>query len=298
MSDGTVYRATADHEVTGRTIEGLALPWDTWQTVRDLRGPAYEEAHSRSSLDVNLRSDPGPRPLFSWHDYATSDPAADPIGAAQFMRSEHGLMFRGWLSKTRKADEQLELIKDGAKRAVSVALDLLQHRDVRRPKGVGRLRTESRLRELSIAPSGFGQFPQAQILALRAQGIEVEDDEELPPEAEETELPNGLVVPPARDQLLRMRARRPLLRANVTAKPAPKVPVYAPASHLPAPVGKPARRPEDLAAAAWDALPAAERLAWVRAHTPKGVPSSPATQDAKAKAAYIAAWVKSHPGAH
>lgn len=167
MNEGILYRATQDFEVSGRTIEGLALPWEQWQVVRDLRGPTYPEAHLRSAFDESLRRDPGVRPLYSMHEYAF-DPTADPIGVTHFMPAAEALMFRGFLSKTRKADEQLELIKDGAKRAVSVGFEPLQSRRVQRPEGLGRLRVESKLRELSIAPTGFGQYPESKILAMRA----------------------------------------------------------------------------------------------------------------------------------
>lgn len=167
-SKSILYRATQDFEVSGRTIEGLALPWEQWQVVRDLRGPTYPESHMRSAFDESLRRDPGVRPLYSMHEYAF-DPTADPIGVAHFMPAAEALMFRGFLSKTRKADEQLELIKDGAKRAVSVGFEPLKTRNVQRPEGLGRLRVESKLRELSVAPTGFGQYPESRILAMRSR---------------------------------------------------------------------------------------------------------------------------------
>jgi HK97 family phage prohead protease len=166
-TDALLWRASTELEVTGRTLEGLAVPFDRWAIVRDLRGPAYPEAHSRTSFDESLRRDPGPRPLYATHDYAFN-PTAEPIGVAHFMRGETALMFRAFLSNTRKADEQRELIRDGAKRAVSIGFKPLQSRNVRRPEGMGRLRVESVLKELSVAPTGFGQYPEARVLAVRA----------------------------------------------------------------------------------------------------------------------------------
>jgi HK97 family phage prohead protease len=166
-TDGLLWRTSSELEVVGRTLEGLAMPFDSWAMVRDLSGPAYPEAHARSSFDESLRRDPGPRPLYATHDYAF-DPTAEPIGVAHFMRAENAMMFRAFLSNTRKANEQRELIKDGAKRAVSVGFIPLHSRKVRRPEGMGRLRVESKLRELSIAPTGFGQYPAAKVLAMRA----------------------------------------------------------------------------------------------------------------------------------
>lgn len=169
MTEPTLFRATTELEVKGRTLEGLAIPWDTWAVVQDLRGPSYPEAHARSNFDEALRRDPGPRPLYSTHEYAF-DPTAEPIGVVQFERASAALMFRAFLSKTRKADEQRELIVDGAKRAVSVGFRPLKSKPVQRPEGMGKLRVESMLRELSVAPTGFGQYPAAQIMAMRAGG--------------------------------------------------------------------------------------------------------------------------------
>lgn len=192
-AEGTLYRAAPDDiDVVGRTLEGLAIPWDTWAVVRDLTGPSYPEAHARSNFDVSLRRDPGPRLLWSMHEYAF-DPTADPLGMVSFLRSEHGLVFRAHVAKTAKGSEQLELVKSGAKRSVSVAFRPQKSRNVQRPEGLGKLRTESALLEMSLAPTGKGQYPTAKVLAMRA--------EQSPVNLEALR----------RDNLLRMRAGRPLL---------------------------------------------------------------------------------------
>lgn len=168
MTDGALYRAVMDMDFTGRTLEGLAMPWDTWATVREhTGGPAFDESHLRSSFDESLRRDPGPRNVWSTHEWAFT-PNADPLGVVHFERGSEGLMFRAFLSKTRKADEQLELVKDGAKRAVSTGFVPLKSRNVQRPNGTGKVRVESKLLELSIVPTGRGQFPQARVLAMRS----------------------------------------------------------------------------------------------------------------------------------
>lgn len=167
MNPDTLYRSSLELEVKGRTLEGLALPFETWAKVRDLKGPSYMEAHARSSFDETLRRNPEPRPLYSTHEWAFN-PTAEPLGVAHFVRSATGLMYRAFLSRTVKADEQLELIRDGAKRDVSVGFDPLQFKNVQRPEGPGKLRTENRLKELSIAPTGFGQYPQAGVFSIRS----------------------------------------------------------------------------------------------------------------------------------
>lgn len=190
----TLYRASLEFDINkrGRTIEGLAIPWDTWTMVRDLTGPEYPEAHAPSNFDESLRRDPGSRPLFAIHDYAFH-PGAEPIGVVQFTPSSTAMMYRATLSNTRKADEHLELIKDGAERAVSVGFRPLKTRRVPRERGlIGRYRVESKLRELSIAPTGFGQYEASKVLSVRSR----------PPR------PPRRVVPTALDNLHALNERR------------------------------------------------------------------------------------------
>lgn len=166
----TLYRVVPELEVrAGRTVDGLAIPWDKWRVVQEHHGgPPFPEAHMRSSFDESLRRDRGPRNVWSTHEYA-ANPFANPLGVVHFERGTEGLMFRAFLSKTRKADEELELIKDGAKTAVSIGFLPLKSRNVQRPEGVGRYRVESKLLELSIVPTGRGQYPESRILALRSE---------------------------------------------------------------------------------------------------------------------------------
>lgn len=206
--DGLLYRASSDFEWKGRTIEGLAMPWDTWAIVRDLTGPAYPEAIARSNFDESLRRDPGPRALWSTHEYAFV-PEAQPVGAVQFEKSSEALMFRAWFSRTPKGDDELELVRSGAKKAVSVGFRPLKSRPVQRPEGKGQLRVESMLRELSTAPTGFGQYPSARVRRIRGPHNAEEDAIS----DEETEQD-----PYARlraQNLLRLRAGRPLIPVPV-----------------------------------------------------------------------------------
>lgn len=127
----------------GRTLSGLAVPWDRPTRVRDLTGPAYLEAFAPGSTDVTVRQH-DTFPVFKRHDYGT-----DPLGVVTFHRSAEGLLFEAPLSKTRDADEALELVNDGAMRSVSVGFRPLQH--VVRQSGTGPVtwRTEVALRELT-----------------------------------------------------------------------------------------------------------------------------------------------------
>ena len=81
-------------------------------------------------------------------------------------------MFEATVSKTQRGDEHLELVNDGAERSVSIGFRPLNTVRGRMIGGaaVDQYRTEVMLRELSLAPTGFGQYADAGVLAVRADG--------------------------------------------------------------------------------------------------------------------------------
>lgn len=153
-------------ETTGRTLSGLAMPWDTVAMVRDLLGgrvgPRYPEAFAPASTD-KTRSGHHNFPVFVGHN-----PASEPIGVVNFNRSHEGLMFDAPLSKTPRADTFLELANDGAMRSVSIQFVPMRHlsRTLAGVPGVT-YRTEVGLRHLALAPTGYGQYEDAQVLTIR-----------------------------------------------------------------------------------------------------------------------------------
>lgn len=165
MSD-TLWRATFEiGDAVGRTLEGLAVPWDRPTRVRDMTGPAYLEAFAPGSADVTIRQHPS-FPVFKRHNYAQ-----DPIGVVTFQRSHEGLIFTAALSKTNAADEALELVNDGAMRSVSVGFRPVQHIKRAMADGEVTVRTEVALKELSLAPTGFGQYQEALVSSVREEQL-------------------------------------------------------------------------------------------------------------------------------
>jgi HK97 family phage prohead protease len=160
-----LFRASIDLTTEGRTLTGVAMPWDRPTMVRDMTGPAYLEAFSPSSADVTLRQNVDPRPVFKRHDYTQ-----DPVGTVTFERSAEGLLFVAPLSKTRDADETLELVNDGAMRSVSIGFRPIKQQQRPMSEGNVTYRTEMALRELSLAPTGFGQYSEALVTAVRTEG--------------------------------------------------------------------------------------------------------------------------------
>jgi len=153
----TLYRSLVIGEAVGRTLSGLAVPWNTPQRVHDPGRPPYLEAFAPESCTRSLAHSPT-RDLFVRHNYTE-----DPIGTATFHRSAEGLMFEAPVARTQRGDEYLELINGGAMRSVSVGFRPIQHLT----RSEVTVRTEVALRELSLTPTGFGQYAEAGVTAVR-----------------------------------------------------------------------------------------------------------------------------------
>lgn len=153
-----------DIETTGdgRTVEGLAFLWERSSPVSDRGGPLYLEAFARTSADKTI-AERSARPLFRSHRHNE-----DPIGSTTFERSSEGLVFRARLSKTRPADETLELVNDGAMNSASIGFVGYRSRKEARVEGLVTVRAEIGIRELSLTATGFGQHAGAGVLAVRS----------------------------------------------------------------------------------------------------------------------------------
>lgn len=167
MTTPTLYRASVEiGDFAGRTLSGLALPWDEPTRVRDVNGPEYLEAFAPASTDLTRSLHPDGFPTYWMHAYRY-DPLAEPLGMVSYGRSAEGLMFELAMSRTRDADDKLELVKDGAARSVSVGFWPVRAMERTFPAGRTTYRTEVGLRELSLATTGLGQYPDAKVTAMR-----------------------------------------------------------------------------------------------------------------------------------
>lgn len=146
----------------GRNLEGLAYRYDHPSLVTDNGRDKYLEAFERTSATKTLK-ERSTRPLFRNHRRHE-----DPIGTAGFEPSAEGLMFRARLSKTVAADEALELVNDGALTDASIGFLAVASRRRAMTAGLVVVRTEIAIRELSLAPTGFGQHAGAGVLAVRS----------------------------------------------------------------------------------------------------------------------------------
>ena len=141
----------------GRTVVGLAVPWDTPTRVSD-GGPSYLEAFARGAFARTI-AERGDRVKF----LALHDTRRMPLGRVTLMREDAaGLYIEARVSATRDGDEALTLIQDGALDGLSIGF-----RPMRQDKRQGvTVRTEAALREVSAV--SMPAYDDARILAVRS----------------------------------------------------------------------------------------------------------------------------------
>lgn len=164
---------TVELTTEGRTLIGVAFKWDHPSSVVDPGTAAYLEEFTRGSVTKTL-AERGSFPLLKMHRLDT-----DPLGVARFTPAQEGLLFEAPMSRTVAADETLELVRDGAMGSVSVRFRPIHQRLRHSDAGSVVSRTEIALRELSLAPTGFGQHEGAGVLAVRSEGRDDQDDQTL-----------------------------------------------------------------------------------------------------------------------
>lgn len=150
----------ADLEVRGdgRTVVGIAVPFDSPTHIRDASG-TYTEIFRRGAFARTI-SDRGDRVKF----LVQHDRRSLPLGRASLLREDAtGLYGEFRVSKTQQGDEALELIRDGALDAFSVGF-----RPIRNNWNGDKTmveRTEARLDEVSAV--AFPAYDGALIAGIR-----------------------------------------------------------------------------------------------------------------------------------
>lgn len=167
MSELLVRSNLSEVVTEGRTLAGVAYKFDHPSWVSD-GGPKYQESMSRSTADgLNVAGLHFFHPFTAMNGIAPRD--TEPFGAVRFSPSdsEGALVFEAVVSQTRKGDDYLNLINDGAlSRNVSVGFKPIQT-SVR--AGVT-VRESISIEELSLLPHGVpGAHEGASITAVRAE---------------------------------------------------------------------------------------------------------------------------------
>lgn len=167
MTD-VLYR-TSTVQTDGRTISGIAVPFGRPSLVSDGGGVPYREGFHRSSFTKSLKERGGmPFPLKLMHAGAPGFPGdPTPLGPTVFRATPDHLEFEARASKTRAADEALELLRDGILGDVSVGFRAFRTRAAKDADGAYLERMEATPLELSLAIVGHGLYPGAKVLSVR-----------------------------------------------------------------------------------------------------------------------------------
>lgn len=176
MSDALIERALvqADLEIRGegdgRTVYGLAVPFDRETTVDDGWGP-YTEVFKRGAFAKTVGEYASKVKLLGNHDRKKF-----PLGKAVTLREDTaGLVGEFRISNTREGDEALELVRDGVLDSFSVGFAPVKERKVGKNL-VERL--EVKLREVSLV--AFPAYEGASVAGVRSVAdLDPEDIERL-----------------------------------------------------------------------------------------------------------------------
>lgn len=175
MTDALIERALthADLEIRsdgdGRTVHGLAVPFDRETTVNDGYG-AYQEVFRKGAFAQTINGGVDRVKLLGNHNRAKF-----PLGKATALREDRaGLVGEFRVSNTREGDEALELVRDGVLDAFSVGFAPVKDRKA--GKGLVE-RLEVKLREVSLV--AFPAYEGAMISGVRAQLADHLSTEEL-----------------------------------------------------------------------------------------------------------------------
>lgn len=175
----------------GRTVFGLAVPFNVPTRIRDYEG-TYDEVFRHGAFAKTI-ADRGPRKVKL---YVKHRRYGDPLGRAIELREDPAGLYGAWrVAKTERGDEVLELVREGAYDAFSIGFrpvrsrwaDLVEEvvgvrEDYVRDGSVERL--EVRLDETSIVD--MPAYDTAEIAGVRST------DTHHPPSG-----PDGSAAPPA-----------------------------------------------------------------------------------------------------
>lgn len=162
---GIIYRAThADLEIRGdgRTVAGIAVPYDDPVEIREIYG-TFTEVFRRGVFKKTI-TERGPAKVkfLLNHDHMKL-----PLGRAVLLREDTaGLYAEFRVSKTTEGDDALESIRDGAVDGLSVGFEPVKDRWNEKKTSVERL--EAKLHEVSATP--WPAYEKAAVVGVRSDG--------------------------------------------------------------------------------------------------------------------------------
>ena len=175
---GALVRAIpADLEIRdggdGRTICGIACPFDSPTNIRDMSGE-YIEVFRQGAFAKTIQEQAAKRVK----TFAKHDSRALPLGRADLLREDtQGLYAELRISDTTAGREALELVRDGALDALSIGFRPITHRGDPDSGGVVE-RTEVALLEISLVD--YPAYSDAVITGVRHEDLEADHPEDGP----------------------------------------------------------------------------------------------------------------------
>jgi len=154
--------APAELEVRGdgRTVYGIAVPFDRETTVNDGQGP-YREVFRQGSFRKTIREH-GARVKF-----LANHKRDNPIGKAVKLHEDPtGLIGEFYVSDTRAGNEALQLVRDGVYDSFSIGFAKVPGKDRESKDGLVE-RLEVKLREVSVL--AFPAYEGAVVAGVRSQ---------------------------------------------------------------------------------------------------------------------------------
>jgi uncharacterized protein len=144
----------------GRTVVGIAVPWDSPTEIRG-EGRPYSEVWRRGSFSKSVAERANKVKTFAKHARGRL-----PIGRALLLRDDPvGLYSELRISATEAGDEVLELVRDGTLDGLSIGFSPIKDRWNTRRDVVERL--EAALHEISVVD--YPAFAGATITGVRGE---------------------------------------------------------------------------------------------------------------------------------
>lgn len=162
-----LYRATpADLEIRGdgdgRTVVGLAVPFDHPALIDEGGGSTFTEVFRRGAFAKTIAERPGRVKVFGKHQRSGL-----PVGRASALREDPaGLYAELRISATPDGDNVLELVRDGTLDALSIGFQPIRNKWSPKRDTVERL--EAKLHEISVVD--FPAYSNALISGVRGSG--------------------------------------------------------------------------------------------------------------------------------
>ena len=160
MTSQILFRSAQLTSGDGRTIFGVAVPYNVTSVVRD-GGYSYKERVEPGACGRSIRERGSKIRLFTQHDRGKL-----PIGkATELTEKLDGLHAAFEAANTRDGDDALELVKTGVVDSFSIGFKGVQERR----DGDVTVRTEIALMEVSLV--AFPAFEGAAIQGVRSQSL-------------------------------------------------------------------------------------------------------------------------------